>query len=493
MTVVQDTQGVMWIGQQGLHRYDGYQLTSYYHDPLNPASLASNRVETLYAARDGMIWVGTYENGLDQLDPATDKFTHFPHDPNDKTSLSHKTVSTILEDRQGILWVGTHNGLNRFHPSSKTFTHYQHTPADSTSLSHNTIRTLYQDRQGTLWVGCQEPFLNDEGIIPMDGGLNRFNPKTQTFIRYLHDPNNPHSLVDNRVRAIFEDSRGTFWVGTAGDGLHTMDRDKGTFTRYRYDPVHPQKLSRPPLKNKIWSANDHITFITEDVTGAIWIGTFENGLNRYDPHTKSVRHFPNFKDPKSGVQTELALWACSSRDGMLWIAYREGLFRLDPRQKNIPYAATSRPVSAIYPDSTGVIWYGTDQGLVRKDAARGNEQRFVHDPRNPRSLSNDTIRVIYQDRQGTLWIGTNKGLNRFEAKKAVFTHYLVTTQHDSRFINHPITAICEDRRGNLWIGTLGGGLNRMNRQAGTFTRYLHNPQDLTSALTLDEWRVVLGN
>ncbi len=88
----------------------------------------------------------------------------------------------------------------------------------------------------------------------MNGGLNKLNKKTGKFTRYLHDEKDPHSLIDNRVRAIFEDSRGNFWVGTAGDGLHTMDRAKGTFERHLYDPSHPDKLSRPPVKNIISNA-----------------------------------------------------------------------------------------------------------------------------------------------------------------------------------------------------------------------------------------------
>jgi ligand-binding sensor domain-containing protein len=479
--VVQDLQGIMWVGQRGLHRYDGYGYTSYYHDPQNPASLMDDWVESLYASRDGFIWVGTHQ-GLDRFDPATGKFTHFRHNPKDKKSLSNNEVSAILEDRGGVLWIGTFKGLNRFHPKTNTFTRYQHNPADPTSLSHNDIRALYQDRQGTLWVGCNQPFGAD-GMFQLDGGLNRFKPKTGTFTRYLHNPNDPQSLMDNRVRAIFEDSRGTFWVGTAGDGLHTMNRDKGTFTRHRYDSAHPKKLSRPPWKKALPWVDDHITFITEDVVGAIWIGTANNGLNRYDPQTKQVKHFPNFKDLKSGVQTAYAWWACCSRDGMLWIAYNEGLFRVDPLQKSIAYVATSRPVSAIYQDNTGVIWYGTDQGLVRKDPTRRTEQRFVHNPHNSNTLSNNTVKTIYQDPQGTLWIGTNNGLNRFDAKKAIFTRYLFGNQDNRRLTHYPITSVYEDRRATLWIGTYGGGLYRMNRQKGRFTRYLHNPKDPTSLKT----------
>ena len=48
--VVQDKQGYMWLAtQQGLYRYDGYQMISYKNDPKNSASLASNRLESVCA------------------------------------------------------------------------------------------------------------------------------------------------------------------------------------------------------------------------------------------------------------------------------------------------------------------------------------------------------------------------------------------------------------------------------------------------------------
>lgn len=45
--------------------------------------------------------------------------------------------------------------------------------------------------------------------------------------------------------SVFEDSRGNFWVGTVGDGLHLMDRDRGTFKHFPYDPENPELLSGP--------------------------------------------------------------------------------------------------------------------------------------------------------------------------------------------------------------------------------------------------------
>jgi hypothetical protein len=85
----------------------------------------------------------------------------------------------------------------------------------------------------------------------------------------LHDPSNPNSIAHNKVRAILEDSKGIFWIGTAGDGLQTLDRKTGIFTHYYYDSTHPQNLSRGPLYTTTAVNYDHITFIHEDNRGKI--------------------------------------------------------------------------------------------------------------------------------------------------------------------------------------------------------------------------------
>ena len=168
--------------------------------------MAANWVESIYADNNGIIWVGTFGAGLDRFDPETGIFTHFHHDANDATSLSNDIVTAILRDKQGILWIGTHGGLNQFDSKKNKFIHYRYNANDPTSISNNQVRAIYEDRQGTLWIGTGSPFPGDGGG-PEDGGLNRLDKKTGTFTRYLHDENNIHSLANNKVRAIYEDTR----------------------------------------------------------------------------------------------------------------------------------------------------------------------------------------------------------------------------------------------------------------------------------------------
>ncbi|MBC7875218.1 MAG: SMP-30/gluconolactonase/LRE family protein, partial [Ferruginibacter sp.] len=294
--ITQDAHGYMWFAATGLHRYDGYHFTSYFNDPSNPYSLAADRLESVYTDHNGIIWVGTFGAGLDRFDPSTGIFSHFKYMADDSTTLSNNIVTVIIEDQGGVIWVGTHGGLNRLDQKTGKFTRYQHKANDPGGLSNNQVRALYEDRQGTIWVGTGSPFASDS-TLPGEGGLNRLDKKSGTFTRYMHNPKDINTIIDNKVRAIYEDSRGNFWVGTSGDGLHTMDRAKGTFIRHLYDPAHPEKLSRPYLKRR--RTGDGVTFIHEDATGSIWIGTYEGGLNLYNPKTGLVTHYEGRQQPDS--------------------------------------------------------------------------------------------------------------------------------------------------------------------------------------------------
>ncbi|MBA3530534.1 MAG: hypothetical protein H0T73_01245, partial [Ardenticatenales bacterium] len=58
--------------------------------------------------------------------------------------LAQNGVVSILQDRAGFIWVGTHNGLSHF--DGYQFTTYRHLADNPRSLSDNDIRALFEDR-----------------------------------------------------------------------------------------------------------------------------------------------------------------------------------------------------------------------------------------------------------------------------------------------------------------------------------------------------------
>src|SRR4051812_23292658 len=93
-------------------------------------------------------------------------------------------------------------------------------------------------------------------------------------------------------------------------------------------------------------------------------------------------------------------------------------------------------------------------------------------PRDPTSLGNDSVYAVLEDRQANLWIGTNNGLDRLDRQSGTFIHYQNNPKDATSLSSNHVNCFLEDRQGNLWVGTNGMvGLNRLERGTGKFKRY----------------------
>jgi len=126
--------------------------------------------------------------------------------------------------------------------------------------------------------------------------------------------------------------------------------------------------------------------------------------------------------------------------------------------------------------------------LLQKGAAQA--QRPVKFTRfgTTTGLSQSNVTCILQDKMGFMWFGTRNGLNKYDGYQ--FTIYRNDPADTNSISSNHIKALLEDSAGNLWIATWGGGLNRFNRDNGTFVRYAHKgPGSLTdnfvSSICLD--------
>jgi signal transduction histidine kinase/ligand-binding sensor domain-containing protein len=481
--IAQDHEGYLWLASrdQGISRFDGSEFKNFRHDPANSNSLGDDYTESICIDSSEIIWIGTRGSGLDRYDPATNIFTHYRHQDKDESSLTNDSITAVLSDHDGVLWVGTNRGLDQLDPKTGKFKHYRNRPQDETSLSCDEVTAIYQDHLGTLWIATGQPWYPDE-----KGGLNRFNSAKDDFTHFVHDPANPSSLASNKVKAMFEDSRGNFWVGSAGNGLQIMDRRTGTFKHYFYSPSHPENLSRPPLTNYYW---DHITFIGEDAKGGIWIGSYEAGMNRYDTVSKRTTHFGTVDgDPNAMKSTnqdttadfvDYSTWqALFSKDGLIWVTTNsqirpgEGLlYKTNLFSDRISYSKTNKPGSnSFYLGSDSLLWIGTDSGLIQKNLRLQSERVFLNDPKNPNSLSQNSVSTIRVDKKGNFWFGTLGGLNKFDPHSGSFTRFQFDPKNSTSLCNDSIQSMYLDHNDNLWVGTTDG-LDKLDTRTSLFSHY----------------------
>lgn len=477
--IVQDQQGFLWIATgDGLNKYDGYGFTIYRNRPGDSTSISYNWIQQVFIDRQGTLWAGTFGGGLNRFDPDTETFTRYRHDENNPRSLSQDYVSALFEDTQGTFWVGTQSGgLNRFDRASGLFTRYQHDAEDEGSLSSNEIGVIYEDRQGTLWIGTGET----SGSTPETGGLNRFDRATETFTRYLHDPDDPSRLVDNRVQTLYEDTDGVLWVGTCQRGLHRFDRETETFTRVF---LKEGELSRVDPAAGMEGICQKVTILYEDRAGAFWVGIFGSGLARWNRATGTrTAHTYNPNDPQSLGSNDV--WSLfEDRKGTLWVSTLGGgvarvasasRFRQTMHDPDDPASLSHNDVAALHIDRAGTLWVGTFSGLNKfvpsaaegSDSATGTFTRYLPD---------DKIEAIVEDRLGQLWVGTqNSGLLHFDRTTGQATRYLHNPDDPNSLRSNHISALLADQSGRLWVATWGGGLHRFDQTTGAFTSYLLHP------------------
>lgn len=465
-----DRQGYLWIGtfNGGLNRYDYRtgQIVAYRNDPRNPRSLGHDLVRSILQDRRGTLWVGTDGGGLNRLDPSRGSFTVYRHDPRNPRSLGSDSVYALFEDSRGILWVGTRGGgLNRFDPADGSFQRYRHDPSRDDSLAHDDVYAVLEDRKGRFWVGTQ------------GGGLDRMDRTAGTFRHFRHDPADDGSIGGDLVSALYEDRAGRLWVGTNGGGLNLFHVSCGCFVRYRNDPRDPGSLSR-----------NEVRAIFEDAGGMLWVSTYGGGLNVCDPGRKAFYLFQSQPGNPDSLSNDI-VWSFyeDTARGCVWIGtHGGGLDRFDPVARTWRHhrsgAGTPRPLSSdrirvICPDPSGVFWIGTDGGgLNRFNPDTGEAVAYLNDPSAPGSLCHNQIRALAVDRFGKVWVGTfGGGLDCLDPATGVFTHYRYDARDPGTLGNDVVRAVHEDRRGRLWVATHGGGLNLLDRATGRFRRYLANP------------------
>ena len=216
------------------------------------------------------------------------------------------------------------------------------------TVPNNITRTIKQDRNGNILIAAFD------GIFRYDG--KSFANITST-------------VSSARFFSVLEDRKGNFWFSSVGSGV------------YYYDGESFQNFTTLD-----GLANDRVTAIYEDKSGAIWFGT-EGGASRYNE-----KSFLNF----------------TIEDGLL-----------------------ANDVNAILEDATGKLWFGTRGGASLYDG-----KTFTAITHNGNPFIN--VRTIIEDKKGTIWLGGADGLWRYN--DGTFTN----------LTENFVVYIHEDKTGNLW-------------------------------------------
>ncbi|MCD4719461.1 MAG: histidine kinase [Desulfobacula sp.] len=461
-TIDQDSRGHIWLGTlMGLNRFDKKtkKFKSLTHLPDNPNSLSHNSIWTIFIDKNDIIWIGT-EKGLDSYHPETKKFVRYFHDPSNPQSIGKGRVYAIEEGNIDILWIGTsQGGLNKFDLKTKKFSQYRHDPDNPDSLAHDEVYSITKDRNGNLWLGRS---------YAVAAGLEIFNPKTETFRRFRHDPENEDSISGNIIMGCFEDRSGIMWVVENTGPVDKYDPNLKKFEIYRHSPHDSNSLS-----------SNVVPTIIEDNKGNIWFATQLGGLNRLGRNSKFTVFKKDPDNPK-GISDNYIFSIIEDHENKLWVSMNNGVHGIfnpatamfEKKYKN-PYASVVARGMIEDKYENDILWFGSEaDGLFRFSKKTEEFKQFKNDPNNPESLSASIVLSLFQDNEGVLWVPTQGGgLDRFVKESQTFIHYRMDPKNPQSISGNMVTDCYIDNSGRFWVSTSDGGLNLFDKGAGTFKHF----------------------
>lgn len=457
-----DEQNILWAAtfERSLVRLNlnTGALTNFEHRSSDPQSIASNDVSQVELDRDGNLWVGTSNSGLDRMEMVNGQavFHHYRHEQENPNSLGNNSIFTLYVDTDGNLWVGNENGgLHLYNKERDIFFRYDSYPNDPYSLSHNSIWSIFQDNQGRYWIGTAQ------------AGLNIADKNHSKFAHYYRTSGTANSLNNDIIRDFWVDDNNNIWIATDGGGLNYFDRSNSTFKAFRHDPGNPRSLG----SNAVISLN-------EDEQGDLWVGTWGGGLKILADRENGL--FTSFEEHINNYDYSIQnVFGVQFDDQYIWISsFDEGLLKYNKNTQEMerfssnpddPSTLITNFVLTIFEDSRDNIWIATLEGLnllKAEDVEEGNFQQFKHIPDDSSAIAGNSIRQIYEDSNNNIWIATDGGLSRYVEESESFENYY---QSDGLPVNE-IRSIIEDDNGILWIGTIKG-LSRFDPENNTFTNF----------------------
>lgn len=432
--VYTDRLGFIWIATwNGLNSYDGYQFTTFKHDPNDENSLADNVVRCVMQAHDGTFYIG--------MSRALQTFRNDHFHSLKVTDVHNRVIAAnitcIYQRKNGdLLFATSGHGVLRIKNEDEA-------QADPTlSALTNYPRRIVEDYNGQLWITTE-----DDGVFAIKGQQKRhFFAGSRSCIDVITDEagniyvarmnggvymmkngSDDFQLLPNtdvvRAQSLCITKGGKLLIGTNAQGLYIYDRATMTLTK---DPYY---------SNQVDLSRGKIESIVEDRFGNIWLGLMQKGVFKQPSGTSPFAYMGGKLGNNNTIGTECVMSIFESRDGTRWIGT----------------------------DNDGLRGVGHEATLLH---------RYTPQASSPTAVPS-TILSITEDENGRLWVGSYlKGCGWIDAGGNY--HWLDCAKGKAE----NVFGVIADQRGGIWIGTMGDGLKRYDLQTGEVKEYHANEEAL---------------
>lgn len=455
--VVQDDKGFMWIGtQDGLNKYDAYQVKVFKRDPTNKNSLSNSDITVIKQINPHLMLIGTRE-GLNFLDLYTAKFSQ----PEKAGEQARAKITAICELDANTVLVGTEEGLFTIDPATRKITKQFFIAGEKTNIK------CIAKIEGRIFIGT-----DGKGLWQLTN-----NDVEKVTLKL------PANIKAESLAAItcIAGQAGNIYAATYGSGIFKIDpADNKVVSAISFAGINTNSdyiRSFIINNNKIYAATAHglvvhdvgsgqtnvyekkesslfsmnadqCNSVSIDNESNLWVGTELGGVN--------ISFFQSLKFPNSHfnyeTQYENVYSFYEDKNGSVLLG-SAALNSLDPNTGaatsygDIPGIALSIAV-----ENENVFWAGTwGNGIFRYDKAAKSTKAFLS------NTLGGTIVCLKIDGDNLYAGSVGDGLFRINLKTFEVTRFTDKDGLPSQSIN----AIFKDSKGNVWLGTYDGGLVKM--------------------------------
>ena len=297
-----DNANTLWAGTYsgGVSYSNPLNNRFRFHDPKTGSNVFFGIFGSMAYQNNHTLWIASEGGGLLSLDLKTNEFNNYLLDESHSKVLNDNNIFKSVMVEGNIVWCGTQKGtIYQFDTRTKKFTLFYSYHKDVS------IYAITRSQDGTLWVGTTDT-----------NGLNRFSKSNALLPLFM--PADSTVVTIPSVRTFLEIRENVFLAGTHQQGLYLLNLNTGRVENYS-----------PQLDGAHQLYNEHVTSITKDAYGQIWIGTFGGGICLFDEEDGIKAYYTM----KEGLPDDNICSIIYGDNGKLWISTGNGISCFDPVNK----------------------------------------------------------------------------------------------------------------------------------------------------------------
>lgn len=366
------------------------------------------------------------------------------YDPAGAKGSFLNNVKNMFLDNQNQLWYSTYQGGLNILDISQDYFHVINSVANMVRIGD--VRTIFQDSELNIWIGEKEGkvFLFDKNFTFLGNITNKGQIQNNAI------------FYKNGVYAINEDIQKNIWIGTRGDGLYKLTRQKNKFNTEHFIYSQDEKYSL---------SNNHIYSIENGLNRDLLIGTWGGGVNvlvqssgNYLFHNQN-NIFANYPEQYIKIRSVVVdkfgrMWAAGQHNGVLCIEKKAGnIIYTSYTGSGAENKLPSDDVRSLYITPNNRLYIGTnDAGMQVFDLTNKHKiSSKLYSEEN--ILSSNTIMGFSADKKGGLWIPTYTGIVKINYKTGDAELYY---PNEKGYISFSTNSICLTKSNKLLIGNKKG-------------------------------------